>query len=77
MTMNRETTLSLRRFVFTYIVPMFVVVLLMVLMSYFNDMREAETREQIDMLDTALAERDAKIAALEERVAELEEKIGK
>ncbi|MEA4823998.1 MAG: hypothetical protein VB111_07790 [Clostridiaceae bacterium] len=76
MTMNRETTLSLRKFVFTYIIPMFTIALVLVLMSYINDMREEETKQQLNMLDSALAERDAKIAALEERVAELEDKLG-
>lgn len=76
MTMNRETTLSLRKFVFTYIVPMFTIALILVLMSYINDMREEETKQQLNMLDSALAERDAKIEALEERVAVLEDKLG-
>ncbi len=76
MTMNRETTLSLRKFVFTYIVPMFTIALILVLMSYINDMREEETKQQLTMLDSALAERDAKIEALEERVAVLEDKLG-
>ncbi len=77
MTMNSETKLSLRKFVFVYIVPMFLIALVLVLLSYFNDLREAETKEQISTLDRALEERDERIAALEERVARLEENFEK
>ena len=77
MTMNSETKLSLRKFVFVYIVPMFLIAMVLVLLSYFDDLREAETREQLSTLDRALEERDERIAALEERVAILEENFEK
>lgn len=77
MTMNSETKLSLRKFVFVYILPMFLIALVLVLISYFNDLREAETREQLALLDSALEERDERIASLEKRVAELEENFEK
>ncbi|NMA09320.1 MAG: hypothetical protein GX929_09435 [Clostridiales bacterium] len=73
--MNRETTLSMRKFIMTYIVPMFTIALILVLVSYLKDVREQETREQLEMLDTALAERDARITELETRIRALEEKL--
>ncbi len=76
MTMNRETKLSVRKFVFHYIVPMFLIALVLVLVSYFNDLRRAETKEQWEMLDSALAERDERLSALEQRVTVLEENLG-
>ena len=76
MTMNRETKLSLRKFVFHYIVPMFLIALVLVLVSYFNDLRCAETRGQWETLDSALAERDERLSALEKRVSVLEENLG-
>ncbi len=76
MTMNRETKLSMRKFVFHYIVPMFLIALVLVLVSYFNDLRKAETAQQWEMLDSALAERDERLSALEQRVTVLEENLG-
>ncbi len=76
MTMNRETKLSVRKFVFHYIVPMFLIALVLVLVSYFNDLRKTETAQQWEMLDSALAERDERLSALEQRVTVLEENLG-
>lgn len=76
MTMNRETKLSMRKFVFHYIVPMFLIALVLVLVSYFNDLRRTETAQQWEMLDSALAERDERLSALEQRVTVLEENLG-
>ena len=76
MTMNRETKLSMRKFVFHYIVPMFLIALVLVLVSYFNDLRKTETAQQWEMLDSALAERDERLSALEQRVTVLEENLG-
>ena len=75
MTMNRETRLSLRKFVFHYIVPMFFIALVLVLVTYFNDLRREETKEQWERLDAVLAERDERLTALEQRVSILEGKL--
>ncbi len=75
MTMNRETKLSLRKFVFHYIVPMFLIALVLVLVTYFNDQRRTETEEQWQRLDAALEERDQRLTALEQRVTILEGKL--
>ncbi len=75
MTMNRETKLSLRKFVFHYILPMFLIALVLVLVTYFNDLRREETKEQWERLDAVLAERDERLTALEQRVSILEGKM--
>ena len=55
---------------------MFLIALVLVLVSYFNDLRKTETAQQWEMLDSALAERDERLSALEQRVTVLEENLG-
>lgn len=72
---NREKSISLRHFVFQYILPLFLGVLVLVLVSYFNELRSQETRNELAYLNEALKERDLRISSLESRVAVLEDSI--
>ena len=70
---NREKTISMRHFVFQYILPLFLAALVLVLISYFNELRSQETAKELQYLNEALQERDDRISALESRVSALEE----
>ena len=73
--MNEETSLSLRQFVLTYIIPLFFSALILVGLSYFNELREQQSQQQLEEITEALSERDSRIDGLESRVAVLEEII--
>lgn len=75
MTLNEETSLSLRQFVLTYIIPLFFSALVLVGLSYFNELREQQSQQQIEEINQALSERDDRISELESRVAVLEDTI--
>lgn len=73
--MNREKTISLRHFVFQYILPLFLGVLVLVLVSYFNELRSQETKNELQYLNNSLKERDERISVLEARVSALEARV--
>jgi len=49
--------------------------LVLVLVSYFNELRSQETKNELQYLNNSLKERDERISVLEARVSALEARV--
>ncbi len=64
-------TLTPKKFIFSYVIPMFAVALALVLLSYSSHHRIDTAQEQIDVLAAQLTQKQTELAAFEERYSNL------
>ena len=63
--------LTPKKFIFTYVIPMFVVALVLVFLSYTNQARVNSAQEQVEILASQLSQKETELKSFEDKYSSL------